>query len=249
MDGCGVKDNSLQDRVTLCINTFERPQCLQKLYKSIKKFYPKIKIIVADDSRKTNPIMDDNIKYLCLPYYVGSSASRNAAMEEVKTEFFVTLDDDFIFSNQTKLERWLDVLDNSNIDLVSGKVDIRNYEGRIIFKDKICKFVKGSVGQEAGLDLYDIVLQFWMGRTQKLRDLGGWDQGQKTKDHPPFFMRHLGKLKIAYHPKVFCHHFRAMPKNYVNFRHGAGEQRYLKRLLNVFDIDQLWEFGVLTARR
>lgn len=41
----------LKEKLTIAIKTFERPGCLQECVESIKKMYPEIKIIVADDSK------------------------------------------------------------------------------------------------------------------------------------------------------------------------------------------------------
>ena len=52
--------NMLSD-ITILIKTFERPEYLDRLIKSIKLYYPNIKIIVADDSR--NPIVRNDVEY------------------------------------------------------------------------------------------------------------------------------------------------------------------------------------------
>ncbi len=252
---------NVEDRVTLCMKTFERPQCAEKLIKSIRKFYPNIRIIVADDSQD-KPIdfeATNNVTHIKLPFYQGSSFGRNRALDKVKTEYFITLDDDFVFSGQTKLETWMDVLDETDIDIVGGNVDNRRYEG-IIAKHKSCGWAKASdpmdvhlvsqnKGECYGLKLYDIVLQFWMGRTEKVRGLGGWDEDFKTQDHKSFFLKHLRKLKIAHCPSVFCHHSRVMPKHYVQYRHGQREQDFLQLLLEKYNAVRLVEFGAETARK
>jgi len=115
--------------------------------------------------------------------------------------------------------------------------------------DRKCRLIRGNRGKEGGLKLYDVVLQFWMGRTAKIQELGGWDKDFKTQDHKIFFARHLGKLKIAHCPLVFAHHIRHMPNNYLNYRHGNREQNFLKLMMDKLDVDMIEEFGVVTARR
>ena len=46
-------DRSLDDRVTIVIKTFERPQILERLVVSIRVRYPSIPIIVVDDSHQS----------------------------------------------------------------------------------------------------------------------------------------------------------------------------------------------------
>jgi len=240
----------IQDRVTLCMKTFERPECAQKLIASIRKYYPTIRIIIADDS-KEHPIdfeQTNNVTHLILPFYQGCGIGRNAALNNVETEYFVTMDDDFIFNAQTNLARWVDILDQTDIDMVGGRVDIRNYEGLIEKNDDAIRLVNGSHGECAGLKLYDVVLQFWMGRTDVIRGAGGWDEDFKTQDHKSFFLKHLGEFKTAYCPSVFCHHIRRMPKHYVQYRHGESEKKFLRLILEKYGGKKLVEFGVETAR-
>lgn len=239
--------NMVEQKVTLSIKTFERPECIQKLVKSIRKYYPNIHIIVTDDSKNPSPIR--NVEYCIMPFYSGSSAGRNLGLSKVETEYVVTLDDDFLFTTTTKLEKWVEILDNTTIDLVSGNVDSRRFEGLIDLSNRKCRLIQGSRGTEGGLKLYDVVLQFWMGRTNVIQSLGGWDKDFKTQDHKIFFARHLGKLKIAHCPKVFVHHNRRMPRGYINYRHGSCEQNFLKLMMDKLDVDTIEEFGVVTASR
>ena len=37
------------------------------------------------------------------------------------TEYLLWIDDDFVFSDETDLESMLDVLENTNLDIVGGK--------------------------------------------------------------------------------------------------------------------------------
>jgi len=237
----------VEDRVTLCMKTFERPKSAQKLVNSIRKYYPNIRIIIADDSK--HPVVISNANHFIMPYYSGSSAGRNLAMQQVDTEYMVTLDDDFLFSPQTNLKIWMDILDETDIDIVSGNIDARRFEGLIELKDRKCRLIKGDRGNFFGFKLYDVVLQFWMGKTKKINELGGWDEDFKTQDHKIFFCRHLNKLKIAHCPKVFAHHPRHMPPGYISFRHGQREQDFLKLMMDKLDVDMIEEFGAVTMKR
>jgi beta-1,4-N-acetylgalactosaminyltransferase 2 len=237
--------DNIEDRVSLCIKTFERPECVQKLVKSIRKFYPNIKIIIADDSKESIPI--ENTEYIQMNFYSGTSAGRNAAMNRVKTEYFCTLDDDFMFDKSTRLETWVKILDNTGLDMIGGNVENRAYNGIIDFANNEIKLIPGTRGECDGYKLYDIILQFWCGRTKKIQEIGGWDNDFKTQDHKVFFLRHFGKLKISHTPDVYCHHIRKMPKNYANYRHGM-QNKYLVKTLKKFNSNRLVEFGTETAR-
>ena len=53
---------SINEKVSIIVKTFKRYSCLDRLVKSIRKYYPFISIIIADDS----PGNDQN--YLCMNY-------------------------------------------------------------------------------------------------------------------------------------------------------------------------------------
>ncbi len=78
---------AVQREVSLLIKTHERPKSLVNLVTSIRHFYPSIRILVADDSRK--PIFKSNfsIDYYPLEYDLGLSASRNYLLDKVRPYF------------------------------------------------------------------------------------------------------------------------------------------------------------------
>ncbi len=67
------------------------------LIKSIKKFYPSLHNIVADDSK--SPVHRPDVEYHVLPFDSGLSKGRNFLVKKVKTSYFLLLDDDFCFIN------------------------------------------------------------------------------------------------------------------------------------------------------
>ena len=48
----------------------------------------------------------------------GWFAGRNLAISQVTTKYVLWVDDDFIFSANTKLEKMVDILENTTLDLV-----------------------------------------------------------------------------------------------------------------------------------
>ena len=61
------------DDVTAVIKTFQRPKSLDILLRSIRRFYPRLKVLVGDDGFQPSPRND--VKYLLEPD-VGVSARR-----------------------------------------------------------------------------------------------------------------------------------------------------------------------------
>ena len=208
-------------KVTAIIKTFERPHCLDALIKSIKKYYPAMHIIVADDSR--HPTVRDDVEYHVLPVDSGISKGRNFLVRRVKTPYLLLLDDDFRFIRETKIEKLLDVLEHSDLDIVGGRYledkGARNSQATFKLEKGVLHYKTASRGKKYGLKLYDIVNNFFLARTKKLRKYK-WDDRMKTGgQHLDFFLNHKGKLKVAMHPEVFVYHSRdRSSETYRTFR-------------------------------
>lgn len=227
----------MKDKVTLIIKTFERPQCINRLVYSVRIMYPNLRMIVADDSRKACEIV--GVEHLRMPYDSGVSAGRNFALSKVETPYVVTLDDDFVFNDRTKLEKWLEILEKTNLDIIGGNVDGHpNYHASLHIIDDALVFKSEPVGQEDGFALWNIVLQFWMGRTEKIREIGGWDDEFKTVDHIIFFARSIDKIKIGHCPNVGVGHMPIQDPKYYQHRNGRMQQ-YLRLLMERLNINRV----------
>ena len=227
----------MKDKVTLIIKTFERPQCINRLVYSVKMKYPNLRMIVVDDSRESRPI--SGVEHIRMPYDSGVSAGRNLALSKVDTPFVVTLDDDFVFNDKTNLENWLSVLEATNLDLVGGNVDGHPaYNASLHIEDNALVFKPEPVGTEGDFYLWNIVLQFWMGRTDKIKEIGGWDDDFKTVDHIIFFARSIGKLKIGHCPDVRVGHMQIQDQKYYNHRNGRM-QKYLRLLMEKLGVNRV----------
>ncbi|RXI96466.1 glycosyltransferase [Anaerobacillus alkaliphilus] len=240
--------SDLSQKVTAIIKTFERKDCLDNLIRSIKKYYPDLPIIVVDDSK--NPVPRDDVEYHILPFDSGVSKGRNFLVNQVKTPYVLILDDDYEFIHETKIEKFVDVLENSTIDLVGGrwvmydknreKYRIHSYHGKLIIEDNVMYHTKNSNGKEYGYKLYDIIHQFYLARTETMKN-HPWDEGQKVNDHIDFFLNYKDTLKIALHPEVFIYHNKYRDELYSKFRnrqsiyrpkyyqkHGFAERKRVK---------------------
>jgi len=229
----------MNTKVTLIIKTFDRPTCINKLVYSIRTRYPNVPIIVADDGKQ--PAKIRGTKHLRMSYDSGVSAGRNLALNHVDTPFVVTLDDDFVFSEKTKLEKWLQILeDNPEIDIVGGDVigGHPQYHSSLHIENNALIFKQEPRGHIGKFELWDIVLQFWMGRTDKIKSLGGWDERFKTCDHIPFFCRALGKLNIVHTTNVAIDHAPINNQNYFNHRN-KRMQYYLNVLMDDLNIKRV----------
>jgi glycosyltransferase involved in cell wall biosynthesis len=209
------------EKLTAIVKTFERPETLRRLIDSIERFYPRLRIIVADDSRE--PYEDARVDVIRLPFDSGVSAGRQAALDAVKTPYVLLLDDDFVFYAETKIEEQLTLLEKEpRIDLIGGEVvnlpsfkanDYRNAALHPTDAESIL-----PAGSEiAGLTVYDKVPNFYVARTESVREVG-WDKRIKRIDHADFFTRAKGRIVSVYNPEMKILHAQT-PYNDDYMRH------------------------------
>lgn len=205
--GADNMGDNICEKVTAIIKTFERPHCLDMLIKSIQKFYPGLHIIVADDSKSPTPRSD--VEYHVLPFDSGLSKGRNYLLKQVKTPYFLLLDDDFCFIKETRIEKLLHVLENTDIDIVGGRCvetsGVRNSQAVFSINEGTLTLNADPYGIENGVELYDIVANFFLAKTDKFQKYR-WDERLKVGEHYDFFLSNKGKLKVAMHPYVFIYH-------------------------------------------
>lgn len=214
-------------KITAVIKTFERSNKLYNLLDSIKKYYPKMKIVIIDDSKEDKNIVQENIKYFKIPFDTGLSAGRNFAINNVDTEYFLLLDDDYLFNKETKIEIFYDILENTDIDIIGG--DVKYLNGRTMYYDGIlyldnerilhCK--KDYYEKKDNYKVCDIVLNFFLARTKEIKETGGWDERLKLAEHTAFFWNHKGKIKVAYTNKVSILHDPERMGDYITYRNRA----------------------------
>jgi glycosyltransferase involved in cell wall biosynthesis len=217
----GRKSSSNYDLsdLTVIIKTFNRPNELKRLVTSIKRFYPELKIIIADDGNQNSNISD--VSYFRLPFNSGVSYGRNFALSKVTTPFFLSLDDDFIFYANTKIEESFDVIrNNSEIDLIGGKVVNLPFfrvssAGGIIYNQTSDDNIERKI---SSFQVVKKVPQFFIARTEKIKAIG-WDEDIKRLDHGVFFSRLNGKVTSVFNPNFTILHARTpFDKDYLEYR-------------------------------
>jgi GT2 family glycosyltransferase len=247
--------------VTAIIKTFERPERLRRLVRSIRKFHPDLHIIVADDSFQPGPVAA--VEYIRLLPDSGISAGRNAMLERVKTRYFLLLDDDFEFTRDTRIERLVATIEKFDVHLAAGTC-IR-CKNRILWIRKKPQPFFGTIERcgthltlSAGsrsvgpdLTLCDLVPNFFVASTQAIRDLGGWADELKLSEHTEFFVRFKEHgLKAAYCPDVTIRHWFEKPAHYAPYRdrdfwHLAAQRMGITKLTDMSG--RVREFPVVGA--
>jgi len=204
----------LHELVSFIIKAHERKESLEFLVSSLRCYYPLVQILIADDGSfpawEAKSHKDSNIHHYRLAYDLGLSASRNYLVDRVSTKYFITLDDDFVFTNRTTIEFFVQVMENSNqawieesnrLDIVAGSLytdenPYYDYAGLIeVDSDRNFRLISGMHGHWEDIDylaaqckLVDIVANFFVAKTTRVQRLQ-WDPELKLGEHQDFFLR------------------------------------------------------------
>ncbi|XP_077985231.1 beta-1,4 N-acetylgalactosaminyltransferase 1-like [Glandiceps talaboti] len=221
------REGVLSDKVTVITKTFERYDAVNRLVESLNEFYPNLTIVIADDSEEPQRVMGKNVKQTIMPFAEGLFAGRGVALSQVTTKYFVWVDDDFIFSEKTKLEYMLEKLEDSiaNLDLVGGTVNGSSYNKCFIFKNggqtgDCLRTLHGRyhrVERFPECDIVDVVVDFFMAKTSVVRKIG-FDPEYRRIGHTAFFVDGLGKMRVAMCKDVDIDHVPIRNKKYLMYR-------------------------------
>ncbi|TSW75977.1 Beta-1,4 N-acetylgalactosaminyltransferase 1 [Bagarius yarrelli] len=217
--GSGVdKEYNISALVTIATKTFLRYNKLQDLIDSIRIYYPTVTIVIADDSENPRVVSGPYIEHYIMPFGKGWFAGRNLAVSQVTTKYVLWVDDDFIFTANTKLEKLVDVLEKTTLDLVGGAV--REATG---YTSTYRQTISIEAGEEDGDCLHmrrgfhhiiqgfpncvvtDGVINFFLARTDKVRQVG-FDPRLARVAHLEFFIDGLGSLHVGSCDDVIVNH-------------------------------------------
>ncbi|XP_060676877.1 beta-1,4 N-acetylgalactosaminyltransferase 1-like [Hemiscyllium ocellatum] len=204
--------------VTIATKTFLRYDKLRELISSIRKYYPNVTIVIADDSDKPQKIEGDFIEQYFMPFKKGWFAGRNLAVSQVRTKYLLWVDDDFIFAADTKLEKMVDILEKTTLDIVGGSVrEVTTYSATFLHKLSVqaggkegdCLRIRpGYYHAVEGFPncvVTDAVINFFLARTEKLQQVG-FDPHLTRQGHLEFFVDGLGQLHVGSCSDVMIDH-------------------------------------------
>ena len=217
-------------QVTAIVKTFERPRSLDRLVRTIRRRYPRLRVIVGDDSVTPYPRTD--VEYVRLPVDIGVAAGRNALLELVETPYFLTLDDDMAFTAETRIELLLETLERHQADLVAGDlIDCEQrwpmwvsrrrqvYHGVMRREGDTLRLIPGHAGSRGEAFDCDLTPQFFLARTALFREIGGWFAPLKFDDRHELFLRlKQHGCRVLHRPDVSAEHWQESPLVYAAFR-------------------------------
>ncbi|XP_007422112.1 beta-1,4 N-acetylgalactosaminyltransferase 1 [Python bivittatus] len=255
--GASEASYNISALVTIATKTFLRYDKLRTLIDSIRKFYPTVTIIIADDSLDIERVQGPHIEQYFMPFGKGWFAGRNLAISQVTTKYVLWVDDDFIFTTRTKVEKLVDVLEKTSLDLVGGAVrEITGYTNT--YRQQISVQPGGEDGDclrtrqgyhhviEGFPDcvVTDGVINFFLARTEKVLQVG-FDPRLNRVAHLEFFIDGLGILHVGSCSNVVVDHASKIKlpwlksvseKQYAKFRYpnSSDDSMYTKQSLFYF---------------
>ncbi|XP_067383729.1 beta-1,4 N-acetylgalactosaminyltransferase 1a isoform X2 [Channa argus] len=245
------KEYNISALVTIVTKTFLRYDKLKDLIESIRQYYPTISIVIADDNEHPEPVTGPHIEHYIMPFKKGWFAGRNLAVSQVTTKYVLWVDDDFIFTANTKLEKMVDILEKTTLDLVGGAVkEVTGYTATYRHTISVeeggeegdCLHIRN--GYHHVIDGFpncvvaDAVINFFMGRTDKVQQVG-FNPSLARAAHLEFFIDALGSLHVGSCSDVIISHASKIilpwsktnsQKAYEKFRYsGSAEDNYIHK--------------------
>ena len=103
----------VRENVTVIFKSFERQKMAKRLYENLQKYYPGVRVVIADDSRKPLDLQGDSLTIIHLSFNSGLSYGLNQALERVDTPYVMRMDDDELLTVRTRLGKQVELVDDS----------------------------------------------------------------------------------------------------------------------------------------
>lgn len=248
--------------------TIERPQVVQRLIRSTRRYFPDIPIYVADQSRQTETMASfyasHDVRVIRMPYDAGVTASRNRLTRTIREDYFVLCDDDFVFGAKTRFDDALRILEAApDIAVVGGRLYdfdgerewARNWElylqydrpNKLLLTVPIYELAP-RVRELSGTRYYlcDAVLNFALFRRSIFEQGISWDEQFKSNgEHEDFYLnlKLNSDYRVAYLPTMYAYHHH--PEEYRAYRaklrdRNDGWTKFLKK----WGLEQHLELGL-----
>jgi len=260
-------------RVTIIFATIARPACARRFILSVRRRYPDIAIVVADQDERNESTEAFYQQMSVKAVYtgdVGVAAARNRAVEAVETEFVWLCDDDFILISGTDLSVPLEIFDSeATVRVVGGIVfNVSDYHKlnrsrvhdwqRYFYLDQTRRCfhavgVERTFYEATRLNdiLYidsDVVLN-WAVFRRDVFDAGQrWDERFICNgEHEDFYLslKVNHKARVVYAPQFFCLHHSPFDPDYGSRRSAnEGWAEFGKK----WGVDQYWDSMPLARR-
>ena len=238
------------DAVTLVVKHMSsfRKEHMSKLHASIRRWFPRVHVIVGDDTYDddTPPppwASHPRTTLISLPNDCGLALGRNILVQMTKTRYVVILEDDFVFTRTTELQVMFTTLENNPaVAVVGGGLEDDKTVGTFQSYGKDINvnsggdvvFTPSNVPFEGGCRRVDIVFNFFMARTEKLRAFP-WNYKLKVGEHEAFFIQlWLQKQVVLECTNVKVFHNTTRSIGYVLKSHRYSLHEYAQHVCSQF---------------
>lgn len=205
------------NNVTFIYKSFERQRMAKRLYKNIRRYYPGVRVIIADDSRKPLKMRGNGLTIVQLPFNRGLSYGLNRALERVETPFTVRLDDDVLLTPFTGIHQLLSFL-NQHPEIHLAAFQACSYpcnSAREHAQEYVSSGMKNAakpliIPHMTKIDDTHYVMgktpNLFLIRTEEYKALG-YDDNIRMIDHHEFFLRAAGNIVSAMDTDAFVFHY------------------------------------------
>ncbi|XP_028321347.1 beta-1,4 N-acetylgalactosaminyltransferase 2-like [Gouania willdenowi] len=198
--------SDINSYLTITTKTFVRYDKVALLVDSIRKFYPNMRIVIADDSFEKEPI-PGNVDHYYMPAEKGLFAGRGLVVSQVTTKYFVWVDDDFLFTEATKLEKFVEILEaHPELDVVGGTVSAQVWAHALVYDEgdemeggcMITAFNRNykKLPDYPQCTIISGIINFFVARTDSIRKVG-FDNKLMRVGHRELFIDGLGRLMFV----------------------------------------------------
>jgi len=201
-------------QLTAIISTANRPKSLRRLVQSVRKQLPELKILVADHGHE--PRVPKQVDPVKVPPGVGRASACNALLARVRTPYFLLLDDRVELTDDSQVDPLLQLVVDDRLDLAAGDfIGCRRKlwffvqrqsqpgHGLLEFAGDQLTLQPGHRTIGEGYAWCDLVHNFYVARTAKVRNLGGWDPELENDEREEFFVRAQRQgLRVGLAPEV-----------------------------------------------
>jgi GT2 family glycosyltransferase len=237
-------------KLTAVVRNFERPKSLRRLVRSVRRSYPQLRLLVADDSSEPRPVK--GVDWLQLPSDSGRAACQNALLARVRTPYFLLLDNSAELHRGTRVEQLLQLLVDDKLDVAAGEL-VACRRRLLLFSRRrlqsehgLCELARDQLSLTRGVRSHgegfswcDLVGNFYVARTNKVRTLGGWDPELRDDEREEFFVRaQRHGLRVGLAPEVTIWHWHETPESRIP----ASRQSQLPLAVAKMSLERMTDF-------
>lgn len=230
----------MRENVTVIYKSFERQKQAMQLYRCLQRFYPGIRVIIADDSKVPLEAEEPYLQILHLPFNSGLSRGLNCALRQVETPYLIRMDDDELLTPFTNFDGQLRFLmEHPEVDLVSVLLFGLTAHDKL---EKLAAPYYGSpmnvapmrlkIPHMTRIDGTHIVVgkapNTFIARTEKMKEIG-YDDNIRVIDHNEFFFRAAGRMVSVLDPTAYVlHDHNRFDRHYRRYRSNiSDDQKYI----------------------